>query len=225
MERIAAFRHGPGQLTTSDNRDYPPVSSSPRFFSFIGTIHERKGISVFLEAARLFNECHEIDSALFLLAGSGDLSRYQAAIEQLPNLVVENRFLEDAEVNEFLTGSYASVLPYTEGVMQSSFIAIAYGNGCPVIVSNIGSLPEEVENGKTGYVVEKANAEQIAAAMTRIYTDSDRARMKENCLVAYREKFNWNVIGDQIYRDMEASVARLSRRGYPGHELREEKHS
>lgn len=211
-ERIIAFRHGPGQITASDKLGHAPFIRSPKMFAFIGTIHERKGIDIYLESARLFNERHGADAVEFLLAGSGDLSRYRAGIEQLPNLVVVNRFLEDAEVNEFLAKSYASVLPYTEGVMQTSFIAIAYGNGCPVIVSNIGSLPEEVEDGRTGYVVERANAEQIAAAMTRIYTDPDRAQMIQNCVAAYREKFNWNVIGDQIYRDMETSVAQLSTR-------------
>lgn len=221
-DRIAVFRHGPGHVTPADEQSGARSSRTPKQFSMIGTVHPRKGIAYYLEAARLFNERHGTDAAQFLLAGSGDLSRYKAAIERLPNLVVVNRFLEDAEVNEFLADSYASVLPYIEGVMQTSFIAIAYGNGCPVIVSNIGSLPEEVEDGKTGYVVEKASAEQIAAAMTGIYTDPDRARMKENCVAAYREKFNWNVIGDQIYRDMEASVAQLSKRGRARHELREE---
>ena len=121
---------------------------------------------------------------------------------QVPNLVLCNKFVGNDEVNEILGQSYALVLPYIGGVLQSSFIAIAYGNGCPVIVSDIGSLPEEVENGKTGYIVEKANAEQIAAAMTQIYSEGEKSRLSENCIQAYREKFSWDRIGEQMFRDM-----------------------
>ena len=71
---------------------------------------------------------------------------------------------------------------------------------------DIGSLPEEVENGKTGYIVEKANAEQIAAAMTQIYAEGKRSSLSQNCIRAYREKFSWDRIGEQMHRDM-ASLA------------------
>jgi glycosyltransferase involved in cell wall biosynthesis len=204
-EHIATFRLGPSHWTRADVATAAP-KPSPRQFSMIGTLIYRKGVEYFLEAARLFNERHGASAAQFVLAGSGDISRYKAAIERLPNLVVMNRFVEDAEVNELLTKSYASVLPYIEGVMQSSFVAIAYGNGCPVIVSDIGSLPEEVENGGTGYVVEKGNAAQIAEAMTKIYSEREESRLFENCLRAYREKFSWEQIGEQIFRDMERSA-------------------
>jgi len=204
--RIAIFRHGPGHPTPGDTVESMAAKPSPKYFSQIGTIMDRKGIEYFLEAARLFNEKHGAEAAQFLLAGTGSLEKYQPQMERLPNLVVHNRFLEDAEVNDILASSYASVLPYTEGVMQSSFIAIAYGNGCPVIVSDIGSLPEGVEVGKTGFVVERKNAEQIAEAMTKIYTGNSKA-FSANCLKFYREKFSWESLGEEFYRDMANSVA------------------
>lgn len=220
-DRIAVYRHGPGHRTPADDITGVVCVRPPRYFSMIGTIIPRKGLEYYLEAARLFNERHGTDAAQFLVAGSGDLTRYKAAIGRLPNLTVMNRFLEDAEVNELLASSYASVLPYTAGVMQSSFIAIAYGNACPVIVSDIGSLPEEVENGVTGYVVERANADDLAAAMSRIYSDPVRVRMEEKCVATYRERFNWDAIAGQMYRDMENSLSERKKHIYLGHEIHE----
>lgn len=205
-DRISVFRHGPGHRTPADEPGFDGRSRLPRYFSMIGTIIPRKGAIYFLEAARLFNERHGLDVCQFLLAGSGDLRDYQAAIDRIPNLVVCNRFLEDAEVNQFLVESHASVLPYVSGVMQSSFIAIAYGNGCPVIVSNIGSLPEEVEEGRTGFVVEKANAREIADAMSRIITSPNKDRFSDNCVRAYRAKFGWDVICAEMYKDMANTI-------------------
>lgn len=222
LERIAVFRHGPGHRTPADVLDTKPATRSPNYFSVIGTIIPRKGVEHYLQAAYLFNERHGGDEVKFLLAGAGDLTPYKNAMACLPNLVVLNRFLEDAEVNELLADSYASVLPYTGGVMQSSFIAIAYGNGCPVVVSNLGSLPEEVESGKTGYVVERANSEQLADAMTKIYTNPEREHMRENCLAAYREKFIWEAIAGQMHRDMVNATCMRERHRFPSREIRED---
>ena len=45
--------------------------------------------------------------------------------------------------------------------------------GLPVIVTNIGSLPEIVEDGKSGILVEPNNKEQFIKAIKRIEADSD----------------------------------------------------
>lgn len=200
--RVAVFRHGPGQTTFYDTHPLDERRSPQRHFSMVGALQKRKGIDYFLRAAIEFNHQHGLDSVDFLLAGAGCLDDYRELMLQVPNLVLCNKFVGNDEVNEILGQSYALVLPYIGGVLQSSFIAIAYGNGCPVIVSDIGSLPEEVENGKTGYIVEKANAEQIAAAMTQIYSEGEKSRLSENCIQAYREKFSWDRIGEQMFRDM-----------------------
>ena len=210
-EKVAVFRHGPGQSTFYDTHPPGEGRGVRRHFSMVGALQKRKGIEYFLKAAIRFNQEHGSDHAGFLLAGAGSLEEYRQLMEQIPNLIVQNRFVGDDEVNDILGCSYALVLPYIGGVLQSSFVAIAYGNGCPVIVSNIGSLPEEVENGKTGYVVEKANAEQIAAAMTQIYAEGEETNLSGNCIRAYREKFSWDRIGEQMYRDM-ASVADARRK-------------
>lgn len=215
-KRIAVFRLGPGHPTPADDRVQPGPSRNPKYFSQIGTILERKGVHYFLEAARMFNDRHGSDVVTFVLAGIGDLKKYEAEIAQIPNLELRNRFIEDGEVNEILQNSYASILPYTDGIMQSSFVAIAYGNGCPVIVSDLGGLPEEVEHGKTGFVVARRSAEQLADAMTQIY-ESEIEHFTANCIRAYRERFDWSSIADQMYRDMLATTRKL-----PGVRLREQ---
>jgi glycosyltransferase involved in cell wall biosynthesis len=201
-ERVAVFRHGPGQETFYDTHEPHQREGCATYFSFIGSIQPRKGIEFFLKAAIRFNDLNGSDKAQFLLAGSGNLEPYRDLMRLVPNLVVKNRFIEDREVNEFLAESYALVLPYIGGVMQSSFVAIAYGNGCPVIVSRLGSLPEEVDEGRTGFIVDQGNAEQIAAAMHAIYCGDTRSVLSRHCVEAYRERFRWERIGEEFYRDM-----------------------
>lgn len=199
-EKVAVFQHGPGQSTLADTGGTAEVVAL-KYFALIGTLHERKGIDVFLEAAKRFNAISGKSSIRFLLAGAGNIERYKSLIDAVPNLTVENRFIPDDEVNELLQSSYALVLPYVGGMMQTSFIAIAYGNGCPVIVSRNGSMFEEVEHGSTGYIVERNNASELADAMVRLSRDETRRAFSRNCLSYYRAKFSWEVIGKEMHED------------------------
>lgn len=205
QSKVAVFRLGPEQATASETSDPVEIDGPFQYFSFIGSFHERKGVDVFLKAALHFNAIHGSEKAQFLLAGSGNIRKYAHLVNRLPNLVLHNRFFTDDEVNEFLQKSYALVLPYVGGMMQSSFISIAYGNGCPVIVSRNGSMFEEVEGGKTGYVVDRHDHERLAIAMAGLCDGPTRSRFAINCLRYFGSKFSWTRIGKAIYEDMRLS--------------------
>lgn len=207
--RITVFRHGPNQRTFYDSHEPCERKMNPIYFSFIGSVHPRKGIHFFLAAAKSFNEQYGIDKVKFLVAGAGDALPYKSLMDELPNLVIINRFIENEEVNELLRQSYALVLPYVGGMLQSSFPAIAYGNGCPVIASRIGSLFEDVEEGRTGYVVEKQNSAQITEAMIKVFRDDNYRMLSVNAMSAYFEKFRWDRIGEEMYRDIERTSAQV----------------
>ena len=72
------------------------------------------------------------------------------------------------------------VLPYIEA-SQSGIIPIAYSFKKPVIVTNVGSIPEVVENGITGYIVPPKNPELLADSIIKILEDNlTRQQMGEN---------------------------------------------
>lgn len=62
-------------------------------------------------------------------------------------------YIPDNEVEKYFMASDIVVLPY-ESATQSGIVQIEYGFDRPVIVTNVGGLPDVVTNGKTGYVVE-----------------------------------------------------------------------
>lgn len=212
-EKVAVFRHGPGQATWSDVAMAATGTGRCWQFAMVGELQKRKGIVHFLEAAILVNQTYGSEGVKFVLAGAGELGEYTNIMRQIPNLEVCNRFVQDHEINEILNSSCVLVLPYIGGVLQSSFIAIAYGNGCPVIVSDIGSLAEEVECGLTGFVVKRGNSEALAEAMGEIVKRGSPSALSENCLRAYREKFSWERITDAMYCDMERAMKAAKQSG------------
>ena len=78
---------------------------------------------------------------------------------------------------------------------ESFGVAIVEASACeiPVVVSDVGGLPEVVENGKTGYVVESRNSDILAQ---KLYELCESKKLREKLGKNGREKvlkeYDWN---------------------------------
>ena len=81
------------------------------------------------------------------------------------------------------------VLPYISAT-QSGIVQIAYGFQKPVLVTNVGGLPDVVTDRETGYVVEFGSAEAIAEG-TIDFFDKDRAAEFTQNIAKEEERFSW----------------------------------
>ena len=59
------------------------------------------------------------------------------------------------------------------------------------IVTNVGGLPDVVTDGKTGYVVESKNPEQIADAVIRYFKEEKEEEFAQN-VKAEEYKYSWD---------------------------------
>ena len=89
---------------------------------------------------------------------------------------------------------------------ESFGVAILEASACalPVIVSNIGGLPEVVIDGETGFIVEKENVEASADAIMKLILDSSlREKMGDNGRRHVCDNYNWEKsvsIMEEVYR-------------------------
>jgi len=61
----------------------------------------------------------------------------------------------------------------------------------PVVSTNISGIPELIENGKEGFLVEPENVEQLANALKILLQDEDmRRKMGKRGRKKIEEKFN-----------------------------------
>jgi hypothetical protein len=89
-------------------------------------------------------------------------------------------------------------LSRSEGL--GSAILIAMLAGLPTIGSNVGGIPEAVEDGVTGLLVEN-DAAAIAAAVRRLHEDRGlRERMASAALAKVKLKFNGDTMAAQTAR-------------------------
>lgn len=145
-----------------------------RVVAVVGSLYPVKGHRYLLDAVpAVLAAC---PSTVFLIAGRGE---QEATLrEQARRLGIETavQFLGfRADVPALLAIADLFVLPsLSEGLSIAILEAMAAGK--PVVSTRVGGNPELVVDGETGLLVESADAERLATAMTRLLSDPREAR-------------------------------------------------
>lgn len=192
-ERVVIYPHP----VCREERTQSPQPASPKFVSLLGRLEAYKGIDDFLRCAQAFASIDP--EVVFVLGGEGDLSPYQESIRMLPNLQVLNRRLSNEEMDAIFQQSYAALLPYRDGT-QSGVIPFAYYNACPVIITRTGSLPELVDEGVTGFLVEPRQVEAMVEHLRALVSQPElRTRMGAASFAYYRDRLRWKAAIATLY--------------------------
>ncbi|MDY6894141.1 MAG: glycosyltransferase family 4 protein, partial [Thermotogota bacterium] len=173
--KVVSIPHGEFSLYSKWGNDACREYKSVLFF---GTISDYKGIEYLIESEPTITK--EVPGVKITIAGSGDFTKYERLINNRDNFEIDNRFIPDEEVAGLFQKASVVVLPYT-GASQSGVVPIAYAFKKPVVVTNVGSIPEVVEHGKTGYVVPPKDSGALADAIIKLLQNDDlRKEMGEN---------------------------------------------
>lgn len=138
---------------------------------FFGFIRAYKGLDVLLDAFKSASSDYTL-----VIAGEPyeDFTKYQPSIDALKkegkNIVEMVRYIEDHEVATLFSAADVAALSY-KSATQSGIASIAMHFEIPMIVTNVGGLPEEVENGKTGMVVNEVDGKAFWKAIHTYFGD------------------------------------------------------
>lgn len=133
------------------------------FFNF-GTITERKGIDLLIDAAC---NLHKKGIRGFHVTIAGACNNWEPYEKRIlyPNIFTcIIRPLLNSEIPDLFGENHYLVLPY-KIVTQSGPLKIAYNYNVPVIASDNGSFREEITDGKTGYLFENESVEDLERVM------------------------------------------------------------
>jgi phosphatidylinositol alpha-1,6-mannosyltransferase len=112
--------------------------------------------------------------ALYIIGSGDDLPRLQAHATSL-GLDGCVRFMgsvSDRELRDALSSSHVFAMPSrAEGFGIVYLEAMRYG--CPCIAGNHGGVPELIEDGIDGFLVEYGNVEQLSDRLLTLYRNSD----------------------------------------------------
>jgi glycosyltransferase involved in cell wall biosynthesis len=98
------------------------------------------------------------------------------------------------------------VLPYIEG-SQSGVTRIAYPFGVPVVVTDVGSIPESVVAGRSGLIVPPGDTPALTAALASVVCDDAlRARLSAGAAEMAAGPMSWKLVAER----QEAMLRALS---------------
>jgi alpha-maltose-1-phosphate synthase len=147
--------------------------NSYEYVLLFGKIKPYKGVETLLEAARKVRK--KLGNKFrVIIAGKGSKTFLDSLLrtDDLEYIHIENRFIPEVEIPRLFKKAKFLVLPYTDA-SQSGVVSLAYTFSKPVIVSNVGSIPEYVDHGVTGFKFEIGDIDQLAKYMTELVENND----------------------------------------------------
>ena len=122
-------------------------------------------------------------------------------------IVEKAGYIPDEDVEVYFKAADVLVLPYRE-IFQSGVLLASYGLGLPVIATDVGSLRENIVEGRTGYICQPDDPEGLALAVERFFQGDlykEQGKTHEDIIRYSREKYSWERIGEKtrgIYQKM-----------------------
>lgn len=177
-----------------------PLPLKPKFL-LIARLLADKGIREYCAAATKIKERYP--DAEFHLVGPEDSSPNAIKVEELNAWISAKIILYHGaavDVRQFIKDSSIFVLPsYHEGMPRTVLEAMAMGR--PILTTNVPGCRDTVENGLNGWLIEKANVEQLAERMEWFIQNQDLwSDMGNNARKIAVEKFDVNKVNFEIIK-------------------------
>ena len=206
-ERIDTMRLGVHGMCREWAHEALPEEA--RTVLFFGRLSPYKGLEVLYRAAE--QVAQSVENLRIIVAGRPEHGYVPPPPPELPNggvVEVEPRYLHNGEASQLFERAALVVCPNLDAT-QSGVVLTAFGFGKPVVATRVGGIPEYVENGVTGELVEANDPAGLAEALTRLLLDSPaRLRMKECVQKSVQGDLSWGEFARQMRRVYERAVAR-----------------
>jgi glycosyltransferase involved in cell wall biosynthesis len=192
-------------FTARPSTPLPPA----RAVAWVGVLERAKNIDGFAAAWRLLAE--RVPDATLTIVGQGHM---QDVVDELvrdyPGRVTAIPSLAPAGVAALLDASRVLALPSrSEGTPR--VIMEAFARGRPVVASAVGGVPDMIEAGRNGLLVDPEDASSVADALAQVLEDDALAqRLGAGALQDSADRFHWPVerYADSMLRLFEAVLGR-----------------
>lgn len=196
-----------------------------RILLSVGRIIRRKGLLEFIE--RCMPELIRSFPDLMLIVIGAEPRK---AINREPKLVqeieaavgrlglAENVLLLGETDDEWLQAAYeeasVAVFPLIDrpgDVEGFGIVAIeAAAHGIPTVAFNCGGIADAVIDGKTGFLVEANNYDEMTMTVTNVLLGNCKADMSAEC-IRFSERMNWDRFGEELRNVVDSTLSPLHR--------------
>ena len=210
-------------LSQSEAKRRLGIQADKKAILFFGRIEPYKGLDYLIAAFQQIST-RQADYRL-IVAGrpENDCRSYWRGIqERIREDVRDGRILlraehiPDNETELYFKAADVLVLPYRQ-IYQSGVLLLGHSFGLPILAAGVGSLKDEIVEGRTGFVFRSEDPVDLARAIER-YFASDLFANLSSRRQAIRdftaERHSWDVVG-QITTNVYNNLLRVASHGEP----------
>ncbi len=176
---------------------------------FLGRVLPYKGLDLLLDTM------HRLEGRVPVrlnIVGSGIGRGLARRIAAMPDVRLDDRWISESEFPRILDRADILIAPYREA-SQSGVVPAALAAGVPAIVTPVGGLVEQVENGRTGLIAGAVSTDALAGAIARLAGDHELyRRCSAGALEVSSTSLSWTAHVDRIEEGVRR-VAAAPRRG------------
>lgn len=179
--------------------NYLQLNPAENYILFFGFIRKYKGLDLLIEALSLLKKEHYTPLPTLLIAGEFYDGK-EKYLSQIKTLALSNQiklfthFIADKDIPYYFGLCDFIIQPYKQAT-QSGVTPLAYHFEKPLLVTNVGALPDMIVTDKTGIVTEPS-ADAIAAGIKELYRLGDKHFLTE--LRRSKQKYSWNSLTNAI---------------------------
>jgi glycosyltransferase involved in cell wall biosynthesis len=180
-----------------------PLPETPSAL-FVGVLERYKNIAGLAAAWRLV--AAELPDARLRIVGNGHETETVQRLAELPSVEWSPR-LSAVEVAAALDAASVLLLPsFSEGLPR--VVMEAFARGRPVVGARAGGIPDIVQDGVNGVLVDPRDPASIAAGVVRVL--GDRALLERLAGAAARDAERWLQAPEDFARQMRELVERMT---------------
>jgi D-inositol-3-phosphate glycosyltransferase len=203
-------------LTVADAKQRLGLKNGDRAILFFGNIGPYKGLDQLVAAFQRISARHP--EYRLIIAGKHRTGA-EAYVDQIREstkadaecgrVIQRIEHIPDSEVEMYFKAADVLVLPYTH-VFQSGVMFLGYSFGLPVIATDVGSLRDDIIEGRTGFLCGPSDPTDLANKIESYFESDlfkDLAGRRQEIQDYAKERHSWDVVGEKT-RDVYAALAR-----------------
>jgi D-inositol-3-phosphate glycosyltransferase len=192
-------------MTAVEAKRIMGIRSSDRTMLCFGQLAPYKGLEYLIDA---FSEVAKRNGSYrLIIAGKvkkghsayWDKVRGRIAISEVRNHIIEKiEHIPDEEVELYFKAADVLIVPYVH-IFQSGVPFLAYSFGLPVIATDVGSLRQDIVEGRTGFICRAKDSSDLANMIYQ-YFDSELFRdleiRREEIKRYANERYAWEKVAE-----------------------------
>lgn len=204
------------RLTVSEAKQRLGIREGEKTILFFGNIAPYKGLEYVIEALRDVLSW-PANYRLVIAGRPKNCERYWKGMSEAiggdvdaGRILLRAEFIPDEETEVYFKAADVLVLPYRH-IYQSGVLFLGYSFGLPVLAADVGSLRDDIVEGKTGFVFRPEDPSDLAKAIktyfaSDLYTNLNSHRQQISHYAT--ERHSWEVVGNMTM-DVYAGLLRI----------------